>query len=146
MDNTILTLVLALVGLVTGAIVTYLVNQAILRKRSTNIVKEAEAEAEVLKKDKILQAKEKFLQLKSEHEKYINEKNQRIQSSENTLKQREGSISQKLEEIQRKNNDVDTIKENLTHQVEIIERRKEELNNYYFTLFEFLIFQRVMGG
>ena len=44
-----------------------------------NIIKEANAEAEVLKKDKILQAKEKFLQLKSEHEKYINEKNQRIQ-------------------------------------------------------------------
>jgi ribonuclease Y len=128
MDNTILTLVLALGGLVTGAIVTYLVNQAILRRKSTNIVKEAEAEAEVLKKDKILQAKEKFLQLKSEHEKYINEKNQRIQSSENTLKQREGSISQKLEEIQRKNKDVDAIRENLTNQVEIIERRKEELD------------------
>jgi ribonuclease Y len=128
MDNTIITLVLALGGLVTGAILTYLVNQAILRRKSTNIVKEAEAEAEVLKKDKILQAKEKFLQLKSEHEKYINEKNQRIQSSENTLKQREGSISQKLEEIQRKNKDVDAIRENLTNQVEIIERRKEELD------------------
>ena len=74
---------------------------AILRKKSTNIIKEAEAEAEVIKKDMILQAKEKFLQLKSEHEKVINEKNHRILDAENKLKQREGSINQKIEDVHR---------------------------------------------
>jgi ribonuclease Y len=127
MTSNILLIVIGFVALVTGAILTYLVNRAMQRNKSTNIIKEAEAEAEVLKKDKILQAKEKFLQLKSEHEKVINEKNQRILSAENSLKQREGSISQKIEEVQRKNKEVDAIKENLSQQVEIIERKKEEL-------------------
>ncbi len=128
MESNILTIVPVLVALFAGAVVTYLVNQAVLRRKSINIIKEAEAEAEVLKKDKILQAKEKFLQLKSEHEKYINEKNQRIQSTENTLKQKEGSISHRIEDVERKNNEVDTIRENLTRQIEIIDKRKEDLD------------------
>jgi ribonuclease Y len=120
--------VLVFTALVAGAVLTYIINQAVLRKKSTNILKEAEAEAEVLKKDKILQAKEKFLQLKSEHEKVINEKNQRILSAENRLKQREVTISQKIEEVQRRGKDLDAIRDNLTHQMEIIERKKEELD------------------
>jgi len=128
MDGNILTIVLVFAAIVTGAVITYLVNQAVLRRKSTNILKEAEAEAEVLKKDKILQAKEKFLQLRSEHEKVITEKNQRVLAAENSLKQREGSISQKIEEVQRKNKEVDVIRENLSHQVEIIEKKKEELD------------------
>jgi len=128
MNGNILTIVLVLAAIVTGAVIAYLVNQAVLRRKSTNIIKEAEAEAEVLKKDKILQAKEKFLQLRSEHEKVITEKNQRVLAAENSLKQREVSISQKIEEVQRKNKEVDAIRENLSHQIEIIDKKKEELD------------------
>jgi ribonuclease Y len=128
MNGNILLIIIALISLAAGGIMTYLIHMMILRKRSTNIIKEAEAEAEVIKKDKILQAKEKFLQLKSEHEKVINEKNQRILIAENTLKQREGSLSQKTEDIHRKNKEVDAIRDNLAHQMEILERKKEELD------------------
>lgn len=128
MNGNILLIIIALISLAAGGIITYLLHLMILRKRSTNIIKEAMAEAEVIKKDKILQAKEKFLQLKSEHEKVINEKNQRILVAENTLKQREGSFSQKTEEIHRKNKEVDAIRDNLAHQMEILEREKEELD------------------
>ena len=128
MNGNILLIIIALISLAAGGIMTYLFHMMILRKRSTNIIKEAEAEAEVIRKDKILQAKEKFLQLKSEHEKVINEKNQRILMAENTLKQREGSLSQKTEDIHRKNKEVDAIRDNLAHQMEILERKKEELD------------------
>jgi len=131
MEGNILVIITGLAALVAGAVLMYLVYQAMQRKKSSNIIKEAEAEAEVLKKDKILQAKEKFLQLKSEHEKAINEKNQLVLSAENRLKQREGTISQKFEEIQRKSKEVDTIRENLTQQVEIIEKKKEELERHH---------------
>ena len=40
-------------------------------RAANRIRKEAKAEAETIKKDKILQAKEKFIELKSEHEKVI---------------------------------------------------------------------------
>jgi ribonuclease Y len=66
--------------------------------------------------------------LKSEHEKVINDKNQRVLVAENTLKQREGSLSQKTEEIHRKNKEVDAIRDNLAHQMDILERKKEELD------------------
>ncbi len=128
MEGNLLLIIIALISLVAGGIVSYLLHQMILRKRSTNVIKEAEAEAEVIKKDKILQAKEKFLQLKSEHEKVINEKNQRILVAENKLKQREVSLSQKFEELQRKNKEMEAIRDNLAHQLEIIERKKEELD------------------
>ncbi len=128
MNDTVVLIITAFVSLAAGGLITYLFHQMILRRRSTNIIKEAEAEAEVIKKDKILQAKEKFLQLKSEHEKVINEKNQRILVAENKLKQREGTLSQKTEEIARKNKEIDAIRENLAHQMEILERKKDELD------------------
>lgn len=43
-----------------------------VRARSKSIIKEAEAEGEMIKKEKMLQAKEKFIQLKSEHDKQVN--------------------------------------------------------------------------
>ena len=73
-----------------------------LRSRSRKIIKDAEIEAEVIRKDKILQAKEKFLQLKSEHEKEINSRNTRVLAAENKLKQREVVFAQRMEELQRK--------------------------------------------
>ncbi|MDE5611813.1 MAG: ribonuclease Y, partial [Odoribacter sp.] len=52
-----------------GAGIGWLIMKLAMKYRAQNIIKEAEAEAEVIKKDKILQAKEKFLQIKAEHEK-----------------------------------------------------------------------------
>jgi ribonuclease Y len=128
MNGNLIIMIVALLSLAAGGVLTYLIYQMILRRRSTNIIKEAEAEAEVIKKDKILQAKEKFLQLKSEHEKVINEKNQRIQFAENKLKQREVLLSQKTEETQRKSKEVEAIRDNLAHQMEIVKRKGEELD------------------
>lgn len=129
MENTILMIVIAAAALAAGVALMYLLNHTIMKRRSTILLKEAEAEAEVIKKDKILQAKEKFLQLKAEHEKVINEKNQRLLAAENKMKQREGNISQRFEEVQRKDREVDLIKHNLTQQMEIIDKKKEELEH-----------------
>jgi ribonucrease Y len=65
-------IVAILTGLGLGAMATYLYFTKSTETQSKTILKEAEAEAEIIKKDKILQAKEKFLQLKAEHEKVIN--------------------------------------------------------------------------
>jgi len=93
-----LTLVFSLAALVLGCGASYLIWQQALRNKSRKIISEAESEAEVIKKEKILQAKEKFLQLKAEHEKVINEKNGRISIAESRIKQRELTLSQKIEE------------------------------------------------
>ncbi|MFP4059888.1 MAG: ribonuclease Y [Bacteroidota bacterium] len=124
------TATIAIVGataFVIGGVFGYFILQKTLWKKSKNIVKDAENEAEVIRKDKILQAKEKFLQLKAEHEKYIIEKNNKISQAENRIKQKESSISMKLEELQRKNKEVEAIRENLNAQIEIVDKKSEEL-------------------
>lgn len=126
-----LTLVFSLAALVLGSGVSYLIWQQALKNKSRKIVSEAETEAEVIKKEKILQAKEKFLQLKAEHEKVINEKNSRIAIAESRIKQRELTLSQKIEEAQRRKNEADAIKDNLTAQLEIIEKKNEELSRLH---------------
>lgn len=126
-----LTIILTAAGLVIGFAASYLLWQQALKNKSKKIVSEAEAEAEVIKKEKILQAKERFLQLKAEHEKVINEKNNKINQAESRIKQKELTLSQKIEEAQRKKNEADAIRENLASQIEIVEKRNEELSRLH---------------
>ncbi len=118
-------------ALIAGFGLSYVLWQIALKNKSVKIITEAEAEAEVIRKEKILQAKERFLQLKTEHEKVINEKNSRIGQAENRIKQKELALSQKLEETQRKKNEVDSIRENLDSQLEIVEKKNEELTRFH---------------
>ena len=56
------------------------------KNKVKNMLKEAESKADTLKKDKILEAKERFLQLKADHEQELQQKNQQAGQRENTLK------------------------------------------------------------
>ncbi|MBW6500689.1 MAG: ribonuclease Y [Bacteroidales bacterium] len=124
-------LVFFISALVAGFSVSYVIWQQALKKRSRRIVSEAEAEAEVIRKEKILQAKERFLQLKAEHEKVINEKNNRVAQAETRIRQKELTLSQKIEEAQRKKNEADSIRENLTSQLDLLEKKTEELSKMH---------------
>ena len=124
----LMTIIIGAVALLVGIISTLIFQRLFLKNKMSQILKEAEDKGEVIKKDKILQAREKFLQLKAEHEKVINEKNQQILKTENRLKQRETSSSQRMEELQRKQTELDIVKENLTNQLEIINKRNQELD------------------
>jgi ribonuclease Y len=118
---------LAAAVLLLGFGASYLLWVKALKNKSCRIIAEAETEAEVIRKEKILQAKERFLQLKSEHEKVINEKNSKISQAENRIKQKELTLSQKFEEAQRKKNEADSIRENLNTQLELLDKKTEEL-------------------
>jgi len=121
---------IGLVGLST-LVVGYLIASTLLKKsiesKAGNLLKEAEKQADQLKKDKILQAKEKFLELKSEHEKVINTRNRKIAESENRTKEKETKLNQRLEDSKRKTRDLDVKRENLSNQLEILERKEKEV-------------------
>ena len=69
-------IIFSLLGAVCGfAVAYYVVSNVVLKKKKAEILTKAELEGEGIKKEKIFQAKEKFLQLKSEHEKYIKMRN-----------------------------------------------------------------------
>ena len=116
----------ALISAGLGVLGCILVRNFILKGKKEEILKNAEAEGEAIKKEKIFQAKEKFLQLKSEHEAYINERNAQALQLENKLKQRELSLNQQNSEVGRKQKEVDAIRENLKNQMEIVGRKQEE--------------------
>ncbi|WP_010662890.1 ribonuclease Y [Marinilabilia salmonicolor] len=121
-------IVIAIVAFLAGGGLTWVLLNTALKSKSRKVVREAEAEAEVIRKDKILQAKEKFLQLKAEHEKEINARNSKIVAAENKLKQKESTFSQKMEELQRKRKETDAIRENLDQQLELVEKKSEDLD------------------
>ncbi|MCU4164592.1 ribonuclease Y [Carboxylicivirga caseinilyticus] len=122
---------IGIVSFLVGGLLTWLFISKALKSRSEKIIKEAEAEAEVIRKDKILQAKEKFLQLRSEHEKEINNRNSKVVVAENRIKQKESSLAQKLEEIARKRKEVDAIRDNLTVQLELVEKRESDVQHMH---------------
>ncbi len=126
--ETILILIAVLAGLVAGGLVTSTLLRKAVEKKSEHFLKDAEEKGEMIKRDKILQAKEKFLQLKADHENQLQEKNKELLKNENRIKQKEAVISQKIEELQRKQKETSTIKDNLTSQLEILNRKQAELD------------------
>lgn len=129
MTEIILYSVFLIVGLGLGFFLAAVVVRKQMEKKSLNLVREAEEKGEVIKKEKMLQAKEKFLQLKAEHEKYIQGKNNAIGKAESRIKQKENSINQKLEDLNKKNKEVNIIRENLNKQVEVVNKKEENLDN-----------------
>ena len=111
-----------------GFAIGYTLYKTALKKKCDRILKKAEEDAEVIKKNKLLEVKEKFLNKKSELEKEVAARNQKIQQAENRLKQREISLNQRQEELQRKKNETEAVKENLEAQLVIVDRKKEELD------------------
>lgn len=123
---------------IVGALISFIIKLKFAGNKARKIIREAENEAQVIKKEKILQAKEKFLYLKTEHEKHISERNSKIVISENKFKQKENTFHQKREEfykkqkeLEEKRKDVEVIKQNLNHQVEIIEKKNQELEKFH---------------
>ncbi len=133
MDN--LTIIYISVALVIGlAIGRFLLRQVfkkqelVARQKAKQILKDAENDAEHQKKQRMLEAKEKFLQLKTEHEKEVNQRNNGINQRENGLKQKEQTLNQKLESVNREKQELENKSKNLERLTEINERKQEEVD------------------
>jgi ribonuclease Y len=121
------TIIIAVVALLAGAGAGYGLFKAGLKKQAKEMLDIAAKEGEAIKKDKILQAKEKFLELKAEHEKVINKREQKINDQYSRLKDREGKNSKQFEELKRKEKELRIEQEKLNRLTELNERKAEEL-------------------
>jgi ribonuclease Y len=117
----------AVVGILVGVAIAYFLLKGQMQKQGSTIVKEAEVKAEAIKKEKMLQAKEKFFQLKEKHETTVNEKNRKIQSTEDRVRNKEKQITQKLEQVSHKEKNLSKTKEELDRQIEVVTKKKEDL-------------------
>lgn len=124
-------IVVGIAALILGGGGSWYLIQKQTKTKFAAIIKEAETEAEVIKRNKLLEIKEKFINMKAELEKQINARNAKIQQMENKLKQREIQLNQKQEEIARRKQEVETTKENLESQLDLVEKKKHELEKVH---------------
>jgi ribonucrease Y len=98
--------------------------------QAQNIVKEATLRAETIKKEKALEAKEKFVQMKAEHDKEMLERNKKMSEAENRIRQKEQSINQKEGNLEKQTKENEAIKENLNRQIEVVNQKRTELEKH----------------
>ena len=70
-----------------GGAIMWGITKTLLKSQTKNIIKEAETEAKILRDNKMLEVKEKYLTLKNEYEAQVNQRNAKMQQSESRLKQ-----------------------------------------------------------
>ena len=116
-----------IVGLLIGGIIAYILSNSRLNKKVQQRLEEAENQAEAIKRDKLLEVKEKFLNKKAELEKEVQIRDQKLQQNENRLRQKEMQLNQRHNDLQRKHQEADAVRENLEAQISVIESKKEEL-------------------
>ena len=119
------------IGIIVGVAIAYFLLSKGINSKKESLLKEAKLEAETIKKDKILQAKEKFLSLKEDHEKTINNRNRKLQERENKFNQKDKNLNKKIDEYNRKDKDVSRLKDQLTRQIEAFEKRKVEVDKVH---------------
>ena len=133
------TIVLIVGGIVLGFVIGFIIaknqeknNASKLVKTAKNeaasIIKEDNHEGETIKKDKILQAKEKFIELKSEHEKVILNRDKKMAEAEKRTRDKE---SQTSSELARLNVDVENKINDYNKRIVYLDKRKEELEKLH---------------
>ena len=137
MELSIITLIVAVVALVVGIVAGKFIFAKDTKKKveeaelhAQNLIKEAELRAETIRKEKELTAKEKFVQLKAEHDRDVLERNRKLGESENRIRQKEQGLNQKTEQLERQIKENNAIKENLNRQLEVVGVKQAELEKH----------------
>ncbi len=138
MDSMINVIIGAVAGLLAGYAITILLQKrkgaAALdsaQKEAKSILKEAEKDAEQIKKDKIFQAKEKFLELKAEHEKVILAKDKKMAEAEKRIRDKESQVGSELKKNRVLNEQLEKELKEIEGRIERIERKEQEVEKMH---------------
>jgi len=137
MEGSIFIVVSGLVGLVIGVILSKLISRRKTKDlektaqiQAKAIVNEAKISGENIKKNKILEARETFIKIKSDFEEEASKKKSQILSNENKLKQKEQNLSRQFEQSKRAESEAKSKKEALEEQLISVQKKKEELDKF----------------
>ena len=126
MAHIIIPVVVGLIALVLGLLVGYILRKSIGEKTignaettARNMLLDAEKNAENIRKEVVLEAKEEAQRQRNDAEKEIRERRNEISKAERRLNQKEDSIDRKLDNIEKK-------EESITHKEKKIESRLAE--------------------
>src|SRR5574339_1764 len=137
MDQNILFAIIGVAGIIIGIIAGKIIFSKNKKKQiaeaellAQSILKEAELRGETFKKEKELEAKERFVQMKANHDKEVFEKNKKINDAENRIRQKEQSINQKESNLDKHIKENEAIKDNLNRQIELVNIKRTELEKH----------------
>lgn len=138
MDSTILVIIMGVAGVAVGfgiakfiekANVSNLIKNA--KKEAASILKEASLQAENTKKDKILQAKEKFIELKAEHEQVILAREKKVSEVEKRARDKESQVSSELAKAKKINDEYEAKTREYNSKIELLDRKQQELDRMH---------------
>ena len=138
MDGMILPILVGVIGLAIGFFIAKSLektkaNKLIsnTKKEAATILKEAKVEAEAVKKDKILQAKEKFIELKSEHEKVILAREKKISDVEKRTRDRESQVASEVDKNKRLNKSLEQKEADFNYKLEFLDKKEADLEKQH---------------
>ena len=130
------------IGLIIGLAIGYIIAKSMEKQRASgtikrakkgaaSILREAKMDADGIKKEKILQAKEKFIELKSEHEKVILSRDKKMNETEKRIRDKESQVSQLLDKNKKISTDFERKSADYDHKLEFVERKENELEKIH---------------
>ena len=129
--NTTLIIILIVAAFIAGSGIAIGLFFLIQGKKAKGIIETANIEAEAIKKAKMLEVKEKYLQLKNEFEKQANARNAKMKQAETKIVQKEKQLAQQEEAIVKKEGEIEQMKANYEAQLDIAEKKDQELNRLH---------------
>jgi len=124
MNEVFILIALFLIGSLIGFILTLFINNLRYKNQSISILKDARKKGEQIKQDKLLQAKEKFIELKTAHEKSIFQKNKDLELRSTKIRQKEQSLNSKFEEYNRNKQSFSQDLAGFTERTELLNRKE----------------------
>jgi ribonuclease Y len=101
------------------------------KDKADNILREAKIEADGVKKDKILQAKEKFIELKADHEKVILNREKKMQETEKRIRDKESKLSQELSKTKKNQDELEKKIGDYDYRMEFLEKKQHEIDKVH---------------
>jgi len=138
MDNTVVLIIVGVVALIVGFLIakmlernksSQIINEA--KKSAKNILKEAKIEGDGIKKDKMLQAKEKFIELKSEHEKVILSRDKKMAEAEKRTRDKESQVSSELSRNKKLNQSLDDKSKDYDKRIAFLDKKQAEVEKMH---------------
>ena len=138
MNNIIVPIIVGVVAIIIGFVIAKILekNKASrivksAKKRAINIAKQAGIDAETMKKDKMLQAKEKFLELKAEHERDILNRDKKISESEKRTRDKESKATSDLAKSKNLISEFEEKKKNCDERLSFLDKKQTEVDKMY---------------
>jgi ribonuclease Y len=138
MDSTLIIIISGIVGIAGGFILAKVMEKSSVsslvqnaKKEAASILKDANLEGENIKKDKILQAKERFIELKSEHEEVILGRERKVAEVEKRIRDKESQVSNELAKAKKVNDDFEAKTAEYTSKIEILDKKQIEVDKMH---------------